>query len=168
MHKRIFINNQIRAKKVRLIDSDGNQLGIFDLQEAIEKAREKELDLIEITNKIEPPICKILDYGKYIYWKKKKEKQRKTAKTELKNIRLSFKISEHDLEIRVKAAEKFLKQRHKIRIEMVLKGREKNLIDFAKEKINKFLESLKKSIPFKIEKELKKEARGLTIIIAKI
>ncbi len=168
MRKRIFINNQIRARKVRLIGPDGKQLGIFDLEEALKKAREFELDLIQVTSQVEPPVCKIEDYGKYIYKEKKKQRQQKSKKSgEIKNIRLRFNISEHDLETRVKAAEKFLKKGYKIRIEMMLRGREKAHTDFAKEKINKFLEILRKSIPIKIERELKKEARGFTIIIAK-
>lgn len=169
MQKRIFINNQIRANKVRLIDSDGKQIGIFDLSEAIQKAKNENLDLIQITDKIEPVICKISDYGKYIYQIEKKERQKKPKKGgELKNLRLTLKISEHDLATRAKATEKFLKKNYKVRIEMLLKGREKKFFDFAKEKLKKFLEFLGESSAFKIEKELKKETKGWTITIAKL
>jgi len=169
LQKRIFINNQIRASKVRLIDSDGKQIGIFNLNEAIQKAKEKNLDLIQVTDKVEPVVCKISDYGKYIYKEKKKEKDKKPKKSgELKSLRLTLKISEHDMLTRTKTAGKFLKKDHKVRIEMLLKGREKKFFDFAKGKIEKFLELLKGTSPFRIEKELKKEAKGWTVIIAKL
>jgi translation initiation factor IF-3 len=168
LQKRIFINNQIRADKVRLIGPDGKQLGIFNLKEALEKAREAGLDLVQVTDKVTPPVCKIMDYGKYLYQQKKKErKMRRVQSGELKNIRLTFNISEHDMETRAGMAEKFLKEGDKVRIELVLRGREKALSDFAKQKVNKFLEILKKSTPIKIERELKKEARGLTMIITR-
>lgn len=168
MRKRIFINNQIRADKVRVIGPDGKQLGIFNLEEAIHKAKEVGLDLILITRKVQPPVCKIMDYGKYLYQQNKKERKQKATKTgELKNIRLGFNISEHDMETRAQAAEKFLKKGYKIRIEMVLRGREKAFADFARQKVNQFLEILQKSIPIKVERELKKQARGLTMIITK-
>lgn len=168
MIKRTIVNNQIKARKVRLIDSEGKQLGIFNLEEALKKAYEQGLDLVQITEKVFPPVCKITDRGKYLYQLKKKEKKQLNKKGgELKNIRLRFNISDHDMETRTKSAVKFLKDGYKIRIEMVLRGREKALTDFAKEKLNKFLEILKKEINIKVEKEIKKEARGLTIILSK-
>ena len=125
-------------------------------------------DLIKITDKVEPPVCKIMDYGKYLYRQSKKERKQKQAKAgELKNIRLTFNISEHDMETRVKTAEKFLEKEYKIRIEMRLRGRERALGNFAREKVNKFLEILKKSVPIKIERELKRQPRGFTMIVAK-
>jgi len=163
------VNNQIRAEKVRLIGPDGKQLGIFNLKEAIKKARQAGFDLVQVTDKVTPPVCKIMDYGKYLYQQKKKErKMRKTQGGEMKNIRLSFSISKHDIEIRAKTAEKFLKEGDKVRIELVLRGREKILADFARQKIEQFLEILKKTVPIKIERKLKKEARGLTMIISKL
>ena len=163
------MNNQIRAEKVRLIGPDGKQLGVFNLKEALEKARRAGLDLVQVTDKVTPPVCKIMDYGKFLYQQKKKERKiRKAQGGEMKNVRLSFGISKHDIEIRAKTAEKFLKEGDKVRIELVLRGREKALADFAKQKIEQFLEILKKTVPIKIERELKKEARGLTMIISKL
>jgi len=163
----LLINNRIRAEKVRLIDETGQQVGILPLQEAINKAKEKGLDLIQITEKVEPPVCKIMDYGKYLYTLKKKEKKIKHRTGELKGIRLTFAISNHDLQTKVKQAEKFLKKGDKIRIELRLRGREKAHQDFAKEKIKKFIEELQKTIQIKIEKDLKKEPRGLIMIVSK-
>jgi translation initiation factor IF-3 len=155
--------------KVRVIDETGKQLGILDLREAIEMARGKNLDLIQVTEKVEPPVCKIMEYGKYLYTEEKKDKEasKKQKISELKGIRLTFGISSHDLETRAKQTEKFLREGDKIRIEMVLRGREKAHQDFAKEKIGQFLEILEKQIPFKIERELKREPRGFSIIISK-
>lgn len=167
--KRPLINNLIRAREVRLIDENGKNLGVLSLTEALRISRESGLDLIQFTEKVEPPICKIMNYGKYLYSEKKQQKksEQKQKGGEMKGVRLGFNISLHDLETRVKQAEKFLTQGNKVRIEMQLRGREKALQGFAREKINKFLEILEKTIPFKIERELKKEARGLTMIIVK-
>lgn len=168
MQRKPFINNQIRAKEVRLIDEVGKQLGVLTLEKALQMARERGFDLIQVTEKLDPPVCKIMNYGKYLYNLKKKEKSAKHhTGGELKGIRLTFGISEHDLETRVKQAEKFLKKGDRIRIEMKLRGRQKALQGFAREKIKKFLETLEKSIPIKTERELKKQPRGLTMIISK-
>lgn len=132
-------------------------------------AQERNLDLIQVTEKLEIPVCKIMDYGKYQYSEKKQARKsaQKQKGGELKGIKLGFNISPHDLEIRAKQAEKFLKQGNKVRVEMRLRGREKALQGFAKEKINKFREILGNLIPCKVERELKKEPRGLTMIITK-
>ncbi len=165
--KRTLINNQIRTLQVRVIDETGKQLGVMNLEEGIQIARGKGLDLIQVTEKVEPPVCKIMDYGKYIYQEKKKEKTTTKGHGGLKIIRLSFKISQHDLEVRVKAAEKFLKKGDKIKVELILRGREKALADFSKNKMNQFVESLERLTPLKIERELKREFGGLTMIISK-
>jgi translation initiation factor IF-3 len=148
-----------------VIDEAGKQLGIMKLEEALQTARERNLDLIQVTEKVQPPVCKIMDYGKYLYQEKRKEKAVTRVHDELKGIRLGFKISQHDMEIRANLAEKFLKKGHRVRIELVLRGREKALAGFAKEKLSKFLEILDKIIPIKIERDLKREARGFTLII---
>lgn len=168
MQEKILINNQIKSERVRIIDETGKQLGILETEKAIQMAKDRGLDLIQVTEKVEPPICKFLDYGKYLYHLKKREKESKHKKGgEIKEIRLTFKISEHDLEIKARQAEKFLKRGDKVKIEMKLRGREKTLQGFAEEKLKKFLEVLEKLIPIKIEKELKKEIGGLTMIIIK-
>ncbi len=166
MFRKPLINNQIRVEKVRLIDETGKNLGILNLKDALEKAKEKNLDLIRVTHKVDPPICKIMDYGKYIYQQEKKEKESKKPKTELKGIRLNYNISDHDLEIRANQAEKFLKKGNQVRIEMKLRGRERALQDFATGKINKFLELLRKNTAIRIDQELKKQPRGLTTIVS--
>lgn len=163
-----LVNERIRARQVRVVDEKGGQIGIMDLKKALEIAKERDLDLVQVTEKVIPPVCKILDYGKYLYAQKKKEKGGKTKKAgEIKGIRLGFGISSHDLETRANQTERFLQKGYKVRIEMRLRGRQRGLADFGKSKIEKFLEILKERVSFKVEKELKKQPRGLTMIISK-
>jgi len=139
------------------------------LEEALRLAYERNLDLIQVTEKVDPPVCKIMDYGKYAYQEKKKEQSsaKKQKTSTLKGIRLTFNIGQHDMETRARQAEKFLKDGDKVRIDIVLRGREKALGNFAREKIGKFLEVLQGFVPYKIERELKKEMRGFSMIISK-
>jgi len=168
LQKKPLINHQIRASEVRLIDETGKQLGVVDLQKALQQAKERNLDLIQVTEKTDPPVCKIMDYGKYLYQQQKKEKlTTKKQGGEIKGIRISFNMAEHDLRVRARQAEKFLKTGNKIRVEMRLRGREKALGNVAREKITKFLEILGALIPYKAERELKREPRGFTMIISK-
>ena len=150
-----------------MIDETGKQLGVFPLEEALRLAQERNLDLIQVTEKVEPPVCKLGDYGKYLYSLEKKEKTTKTKAGEIKGVRISFAISPHDLETKAKMAEKFLKKGYRVRVELILKGRQKALGDFAKGKMNQFLETLGKLTPFKTERDLKREPRGFTMIITK-
>ncbi len=124
------------------------------------------MDLIEIVPNARPPVCRIMDYGKYQYQKKKQEKEQKSKikKVEIKGIRISPRIGQHDLEIRSKQAEKFLKKGHKIKIEIILKGREKKLIATAKERLQSFIDSIPGEIS--IEQEIKNQPRGLNVVIA--
>ena len=149
-----------------MIDENGRQLGIFSLEEALGMAKERNLDLIQVTEKVDPPVCKIGDLGKYLYWLKKKEKRAKKI-SETKTIRLGFNISLHDIQIKANQAEKFLKEGNKVKIELLLKGRQKGLSDLGKEKINQFLQVLNSLIPIKKEGELKKESKGFTIFVTK-
>jgi len=153
---------------VRVVDETGAQLGVMNIFNAIDLAKSKGLDLIQVTEKVEPPVCKIANYGKYLYTLQKKEKKISKPKGgELKEIRLTFGISPHDMEIRAKQAEKFLKEGDKVKINMALRGREKAMGNYAKEKVQKFLESLNIIIPIKTERELKREPRGFTLIVSK-
>lgn len=166
--KKPLVNNQIRASRVRVIDETGKQLGVFNLGEAFEITRNHNLDLVQITEKVDPPVCKLIDYGKYLYLLEKKEKKTKTKIISgIKGIRIGFNISLHDLKTRTHQAEKFLKKGYKVKVELPLKGREKAHAEFAKEKMNQFLEDLKKLTAIKTERELKREPRGFTMIIAK-
>jgi translation initiation factor IF-3 len=168
MNKPLY-NNQIKVDEVRLVAEDGQQLGVFTLPQALEIAREKGIDLIMITDKVSPPICKLGDYGKHLYSLQKKERKNLAGskQSETKNIRLTFNISDNDILTRVNAAEKFLNKGDKINIELRLRGREKSLADFGIKRVNKFIEILKSKLEIKIDRELKKEPKGLSMIISK-
>ncbi len=166
MQEKILINNQIKAEKVRVIDENGKNLGIFDLSAALEMAKEKGLDLILVSEKATPPVCKIGDYGKYLYQLQKKEKKIQKG-GEIKVVRIGFNISPHDLETKVAQTEKFLKKGQKVRVEMILRGRERLFENLAKEKFDNFLNLLKEKVSFKIERELKKEPKGFTLFLTK-
>lgn len=167
MKDKFLINNQIKAERVRVIDEKGSNLGVFSLKDALSIAKERNLDLIQITEKAEIPVCKIFDYGKFIYQMKKKEKRKEKEQQEIKIIRLGFNISEHDMETKANQTKDFLEKRKRIQIEMILRGREKSLESFAKDKIKKFLEIIANKIPIKIEQELKKVPKGFIMIISK-
>ena len=135
---------------------------------AIDLAKSKGLDLIQVTEKVEPPVCRIANHGKFLYQQQKKEKKiAKPKGGELKEIRLTFNISPHDMETRATQAKKFLDEGNKIKINMSLRGREKAMGGFATEKVKLFLENLNSLIPIKTERELKREPRGFTMIVSK-
>jgi len=167
--EKTLINNFIRAKEVRVIDEAGEQLGVMDIFAAIDLAKSKGLDLIQVTEKVEPPVCRIGNYGKYLYSLQKKERKIKTKTkiSKLKEIQLGFNISPHDIEIKAKRAKNFLEYGDKVKVGMMLKGREKAMGNFAKNKIQFFLDTTDKLIPIKTERELKREPKGFTLIISK-
>ena len=122
----LMINEQIRDKEVRLIGADGEQIGIVAGKEALKMAAEKSLDLVKIAPQAKPPVCKIMDYGKYKFDAAKKEKEaRKKQKTiSVKEVRLSASIEKHDFETKIRNAVKFLKAGDKVKISVVFRGRE--------------------------------------------
>jgi len=150
---------------MRLVDEQGQQLGVFPRDKALEMAKEKGLDLILITEKTNPVICKLIDYGKYLYQLKKSEKKTKTS--QVKGIRLNFNISLHDMETKAKQSKKFLEDGDRVRVEMILRGRQKAFNDLAAEKTNKFVEILSSYTSKEMDQPLKKEPRGLSLIIKK-
>ena len=166
---KILVNNFIRAKEVRVIDETGKQLGILNIFEAIDLAKSKGLDLVQVTEKVVPPICKIADYGKYLYTQQKKERKIRanTKESKLKEIQLGFNISPHDIEVRAKQAEKFLNDGDKVKINLPLRGRQKAMGDFAKKKMEVFVQTMSAIMEIKVEKEIKREPRGFSMIISK-
>lgn len=138
------------------------------LADALSVARERKLDVIQVSEKVDPPICKLGDYGKFLYQQGKKDRKvQKRKGGELKEVRLSFNISPHDIETRVRQAEKFLGRGDRIRITLSLHGREKALEGYARDKMAKFIEILQPILQVKIEKPLVREPRGLSMIVAK-
>lgn len=138
------INRDIRAKEVRLINYNGENLGVVSLSEALKIAQEVGLDLIEISPQVTPPVCKVLDYGKYKYelQKKKNEAKKNQKVVSIKELKLRPMIDTHDYEVKVKQAKKFLSQGDKVKFTMRYKGREMSANDMGKEILNKLLEDL--------------------------
>jgi translation initiation factor IF-3 len=163
------INAQIRVPEVRVIDDEGAMLGVMPLARALELAREQELDLVEVSPKAQPPVAKITDYGRMRYQKEKEvQKQKaKQKKIEVKDIRLSLRISPHDLEMRVEQAAKFLERGDKLKIEILLKGREKQLSNKAVDIMKDFVKKLKANGALDITEEqgLTRQMNGFNMII---
>ncbi len=137
------INWQIRAPKVRLIDENGKIEGVLERNKAIFFAKNRGYDLALVSENAQPPVAKLINYGKYKYKQEKSAQKSKKKRTGLKEIRLSMKISEHDLGIKVNRAEKFLKKGHKVKINLRLKGREMQFQQKALKLLEEIVEKLK-------------------------
>lgn len=148
-----------------MIDQDGSQIGIMKTSEALKKAYDAGLDLIEIAPVADPPVAKITDFGKFRYRQEKQERlhKAKQKKHETKGVRISFRTSGHDLEFKKKQVEKFLSEGNRVKIELILKGREKSMRTMAEEKLGNFLDSVAQS--HKIIQDVKKAHLGLTVTI---
>lgn len=138
------MNRAIRASEVRLIDDDGAQLGVLPIQEALELARSKDLDLVEVAANAVPPVCKLVDFGRFKYEQTKREREAKKHQhlTEMKELRLRPKTDDHDLDVRAKAARKFLEEGHKVRILVRFRGREAQHPDIARGQIDHIARSV--------------------------
>lgn len=163
------INNQIRARELRVIDSENQNLGILSFKEALDLAHEKGLDLIEISPNANPPIAKIMDFGKYQYEANKKlKKARAGAKmTETKSIQIKIGTGDHDLNLKAKTASNWLKEGHRIKIELFLAGRSKFMDEkFLKERLDRVLHLISEN--YKIAESYKKGPKGLFITIERV
>lgn len=165
--KKLRINNQIKAPEVQVIDEMGKQLGVMKTFDALKLAREKELDLAEVGPNVQPPIAKIMDYGKYVYRKERQEKKSgpKQKESERKTVRVGFKTGIHDLEFKAKQIGAFLNEGHTVKIELTLRGREKALAQLGKEKLGNFIKFIKEE--FAVQEPVKRSPFGWTITIKK-
>ena len=161
-----MINEQIRDKEVRLIGADGEQLGIMSAREAYKLAQEAELDLVKIAPGAKPPVCKIIDYGKYRYELARKEKEaRKKQKTvELKEVRLSPNIDTNDLNTKMNAARKFISKGNKVKVTLRFRGREMAHVQASKHILDHFAEALADIAV--VEKAPKLEGRSMGMVLA--
>lgn len=157
-------NEQIRASVVEVIGTNGERLGQMNIDDAISRAYDEDMDLVMVSPNANPPVCKILDYSKYKFEMAKREKEaRKNQKiVELKEVRLSASIDTHDLEIKAKNANKFLKAGDKVKVSLKFKGREVRFVEKGKETILKFVSMLEEG---NIDKEPKLEGRFLNVIV---
>lgn len=135
------MNEQIRISPVRVIGADGAQLGIMPVDQAISKARESDLDLVEVAPNDRPPVCRIMDFGKYKYEKKKKSHQH-VHQTKTKEIRLRPKTGDHDIETKVKQAKGFLEHKDKVQVSVVFRGRELAHIEEGRKVMNEVIQQL--------------------------
>lgn len=142
--REIRVNHQIEAKEVRVINTDGEQLGIMDLESAIQLAQEKELDLVEVAPNANPPVCKILDFGKYKFQlaKKDKESRKKQAHSEIKKIRFTPVTGDNDFEVKVRQAKEFIKEGHKVKAIVMFRGRLLTRKDMGDEILQRFIEAM--------------------------
>jgi translation initiation factor IF-3 len=161
-----MINEQIKDKEVRLIGQDGEQLGIMSAREAMKIALEAELDLVKIAPMAKPPVCKIIDYGKYKYElvRKEKEAKKKQKTVEVKEIRLSPNIETNDLNTKINAAKKFISKGNKVKITLRFRGREMAHVQNSKHILDDFAEEL--SDIAMVEKAPKLEGRSMSIVLA--
>lgn len=162
------INNQIRASEVRVISSEGVNLGVLSIKEALAQASASGLDLIEISSNTNPPIVKIADYGKYKYEQNKKLKKAKQGAktTETKSIQIKIGTGDNDLALKAKRASEWLKEGHRIKIELFLSGRSKYMSEeFLKERLNRVMHLITEN--FKIAEGYKKGPKGPIITIEK-
>ncbi len=164
------VNEQITNETVRVIDEEGAPLGVIKTTDALERAREAGFDLVEVSPKAEPPVCKFLEYGVFKYQKEKEARKAKaqSKEVEIKGIRLSLRIGVGDLETRKNQALGFMERGDKVKIEIVLRGREKAHVDVAKEVMTNFMESLKATYPLRIEQPFQAQAGRLTMIVARV
>ncbi len=160
-----MINEQIRDKEVRLIGENGEQLGVMSARDALKLAREADLDLVKIAPTAKPPVCKIIDYGKYRYdlARKEKEARKKQRITEVKEIRLSPNIDDNDLNTKVNAARKFIEKGDKVKVTLRFRGREMAHMSSSKVILDVFAEKL--SDIAVVEKPAKLEGRSMQIVL---
>lgn len=162
------INNQIRAKELRVLDSENKNLGVLGIRDALELAESKGLDLIEISPNGNPPVAKLMNFGKYQYETNKKLKKAKASanKTETKSIQIKTGTGDHDLELKAKAASRWIKEGHRIKIELFLAGRAKYMDEkFLRERLDRILHLITED--YKISDTYKKGPKGLMITIEK-
>ena len=160
------VNDEIRGSKFRVISDDGEQLGILSRGEAFRIAEEKNLDLVCVSPNADPPVCKILDYGKFRYDQQKKEKEarKRQSTTQVKEIRLSTFIEEHDIQVKAHTASKFLKNGDKVKVTLRFRGRERDYKSRGFEVMEQFAEVV--SDVADIEKKPKFEGRSLTMFLS--
>lgn len=160
------VNNFIRAENVRLIGPKGENLGVVTTREALSKAQEFGLDLVEISPNAVPPIAKIVDYGKFLYSENKKQKsiKAKSHSVEVKGLQVKVGTGEHDLNLKAKKASEWLKEGHRVKIDLFLPGRAKYMNEsFLKERMDRIFKLIPEN--FKIAEEPKKSPKGLTAVI---
>lgn len=162
----VRINREIRAREVRVIDPEGKQLGILPIVEALRAATNFELDLVEVSPKAEPPVCRIMDFGKFKYQQSKKahEAKKKQVIVHIKEVKMRPKTEEHDFQFKIRHIERFLKEGDKTKVMIVFRGRELAHPDLGRNMMNRIVEETKTF--GKIEQDPRFEGRNYVMILA--
>ncbi len=164
--KRKFrVNERIRAKTVRLIDFEGKQIGIVPLEEALAMARDQGLDLVEVAPQANPPVCRVMDYGQFLYQqaKKAKEARKKQTTIEVKEIKVRPKTEAHDLETKIRHIKRFLRARNKVKIRVFFRGREITKPELGREILKKILAAVEDEAY--VEMKPRMEGRQMIMIL---
>ncbi len=161
-----IINERIRFPKIRVIDSDNSQLGIMTPREALQLAEEKELDLVLVTDKADPPVCRIIDYGKFKFERDKKEKEAKKKQhtVDVKEVKMRYKIEEHDYNVRLNQAKRFLKDGDKVKATIMFRGREIQHSDIARDLLTRLANDLQDFA--EVQQTPKQEGRNMMMLLA--
>jgi translation initiation factor IF-3 len=162
------INDQIRAREVRVVTDTNEQMGVMSLRSALQIAEERHMDLVEVAPNGKPPVCRIMNYGKYRYEQQKREKEAKKKQKVLilKEVKLRPNIEDHDFYVKMKAAQRFLAEGSKVKVTIMFRGREMSHPELGKKLLVRFAEELKEIA--RVEKEPKIEGRNMTMVIAVI
>ncbi len=162
------INEQIRARQVRLIAQDGEQVGVVSIQDAMARAEEAGLDLVEISPNAEPPVCKILDYGKYKYEQQKKaaEARKKQKVIEVKELKFRPNIDDHDYQVKIKAARRFLEEGDKVKVTLRFRGREMAHLDLGMKVMARVREELTDIA--KVEMDARVEGKQAIMVLSSL
>lgn len=160
------INERIRFPKIRVIDTDGSQLGILTPYDALRMAREKELDLVLVSDKADPPVCRIMDYGKFRFEQEKKarEARKKQHSADVKEVKMRYKIDEHDYQVRINQAERFLKSGDKVKATVTFRGREIQHADLAEVLLKRMMQDLQEVA--EIQQAPKREGRNMMMMLS--
>jgi translation initiation factor IF-3 len=160
------INERIRFPEIRVIDSDGSQLGIITPAEALRVAEEKELDLVLVSETASPPVCRIMDYGKYKFEQEKKarEAKKKQHTADIKEVKMRYKIDEHDYNVRVNQAQRFLKAGDKVKATITFRGREIQHSNLAEELLSRMAKDLQDVA--EVQQAPKKEGRNMMMMLS--
>jgi translation initiation factor IF-3 len=160
------INERIRFPKIRVIDTDGDQLGILTPQEALRLAEEKELDLVLVSDKADPPVCRIMDYGKFKFEQEKKarEARKKQHTADVKEVKMRYKIEDHDYQVRVNQAVRFLKDGDKVKATITFRGREIQHSDLAEDLLKRMATDLEELA--EVQQAPKREGRNMMMLLS--
>jgi len=164
--KFVRINERIRVPQVRLIGSEGNQLGIVPIQKAMDLANQHELDLVEVAPQAEPPVCRIMDYSKFKYDQEKKEREAKKhqMKIHLKEVRIKPNIDEHDYQVKLRQAIGFLNKKDKVKVNLMFRGRQMEHINLGRRVLDRFINDAQQA--GKVEKDSSIEGRIMSVVLA--